>query len=124
MRTTTGWQSLDPATNALTRVTIERRDLRPDDIAVRIDYCGVCHSDLHRIHGMLGEQDLVPGHEATGVVVALGQALTISSRAGAAGADQTGITWGINMGLTSGLRLERHPPQRERIWSGHHQGIR
>ncbi|WP_223179085.1 NAD(P)-dependent alcohol dehydrogenase [Phycicoccus endophyticus] len=76
MRTTTGWQSLDPDTNALTRVTIERRDLRPDDIAVRIDYCGVCHSDLHRIHGMLGEKDLVPGHEATGVVTEVGPAVT------------------------------------------------
>ncbi|MCA1217056.1 NAD(P)-dependent alcohol dehydrogenase [Streptomyces sp. 8L] len=79
MRTTTGWQSLEPNSNALTRVTIERRDLRPDDIAVRIDYCGVCHSDLHRIHGMLGEKDLVPGHEATGVVVATGQAVTAFS---------------------------------------------
>lgn len=76
MRTTTGWQSLDPTSNKLTRVAIERRDLRPDDIAVRIDYCGVCYSDLHRIHGMLGEKDLVPGHEATGVVVAVGQAVT------------------------------------------------
>ncbi|OIJ63856.1 NAD(P)-dependent alcohol dehydrogenase [Streptomyces mangrovisoli] len=76
MRTTTGWQSLDPDSNALTRVTIERRDLRPDDIAVRIDYCGVCHSDLHRIHGLLGERDLVPGHEATGVVVATGAEVT------------------------------------------------
>ncbi|MFD2419311.1 NAD(P)-dependent alcohol dehydrogenase [Amycolatopsis pigmentata] len=76
MRTTTGWQSLEQNSNALARVTIERRDLRPDDIAVRIDYCGVCHSDLHRIHGMLGEKDLVPGHEATGVVVATGQAIT------------------------------------------------
>lgn len=76
MRTTTGWQSLDPETNVLTRVTIERRDLRPDDIAVRIDYCGVCHSDLHRIHGMLGEKDLVPGHEATGVVTEVGTAVT------------------------------------------------
>jgi alcohol dehydrogenase (NADP+) len=76
MRTTAGWQSLDPTSNALTRVTIERRDLRPDDIAVRIDYCAVCHSDLHRIHGLLGEKDLVPGHEATGVVVATGQAVT------------------------------------------------
>ncbi|MFH9129083.1 NAD(P)-dependent alcohol dehydrogenase [Streptomyces griseoaurantiacus] len=76
MRTTTGWQSLDPTSNTLTRVTIERRDLRADDIAVRIDYCGVCHSDLHRIHGMLGEKDLVPGHEATGVVVDVGQAVT------------------------------------------------
>jgi alcohol dehydrogenase (NADP+) len=76
MRTTTGWQSLDPSTNALSRVTIERRELRDDDIAVRIDYCGVCHSDLHRIHGMLGEKDLVPGHEATGVVAAIGPAVT------------------------------------------------
>jgi uncharacterized zinc-type alcohol dehydrogenase-like protein len=76
MRTTTGWQSLDPNSNALTRVAIQRRDLRPDDIAVRIDHCGVCHSDLHRIHGMLGEKDLVPGHEATGVVVAIGEAVT------------------------------------------------
>ncbi|MYW09272.1 alcohol dehydrogenase catalytic domain-containing protein [Streptomyces sp. SID2563] len=76
MRTTTGWQSLEPNSNALKRVTIERRDLRPDDIAVQIDYCGVCHSDLHRIHGMLGEKDLVPGHEATGFVVATGQAVT------------------------------------------------
>ncbi|WP_030379015.1 MULTISPECIES: NAD(P)-dependent alcohol dehydrogenase [unclassified Streptomyces] len=76
MRTTAGWQSLAPNSNALTRVTIERRDPRPDDIAVRIDYCGVCHSDLHRIHGMLGETELVPGHEATGVVVATGRAVT------------------------------------------------
>jgi len=76
MRTTTGWQSLDPGTNKLTRVSIKRRDLRPDDIAVRIDYCGVCHSDLHRIHGMLGETHLVPGHEATGVVTAVGSAVT------------------------------------------------
>lgn len=76
MRIAAGWQSLDPTTNALTRVTVERRDLRPDDIAVRIDYCGVCHSDLHRIHGMLGEKDLVPGHEATGVVAAVGRAVT------------------------------------------------
>jgi len=76
MRTTTAWQSLDPGTNKLSLVSIERRDLRPDDIAVRIDYCGVCHSDLHRIHGMLGEKDLVPGHEATGVVTAVGSAVT------------------------------------------------
>lgn len=76
MRTTTGWQSLEPGSNKLARVSIERRELRPDDIAVRIDFCGVCHSDLHRIHGMLGEKDLVPGHEATGVVTAVGSAVT------------------------------------------------
>lgn len=76
MRTTTGWQSLNPESNELTKVSITRRDLRPDDVAVRVDFCGVCHSDLHRIHGMLGEQNLVPGHEATGVVTAVGPDVT------------------------------------------------
>ena len=76
MSTTTGWQSTDQTSNAMSRVTIERRELRPDDVAVCIDYCGVCHSDLHRIHGMLGEKDLVPGHEFTGVVTAIGSDVT------------------------------------------------
>jgi alcohol dehydrogenase (NADP+) len=75
MRTTVGWQSLGTTGNAMSLVEIERRDLRPDDIAVRVDYCGVCHSDLHRIHGMLGEKDLVPGHEFTGEVIAIGSAV-------------------------------------------------
>ncbi len=75
MRITSGWQCSD-GTTALQRVRIERRDLREDDVAVRIDFCGVCHSDLHRIHGMLGEKDLVPGHEFTGEVVAIGSGVT------------------------------------------------
>ncbi len=73
MRTTTGWQSTDHSV-ALERVPIERRDLRDDDIAVRVDYCGVCHSDLHVIHGIMGKptDGLVPGHEFTGTVTAVG----------------------------------------------------
>ncbi len=74
MRTTSGWQSTDGST-ALRRVVIERRDLRDDDVAVRVDHCGVCHSDLHRIHGRLGETGVVPGHEFTGTVVAAGTAV-------------------------------------------------
>ncbi len=76
MRTTTGWQSTDGST-ALRRVPLDRRDLRDDDIAVRVDYCGVCHSDLHRIHGAFGGGDTpVTGHEFTGTVVAAGPAVT------------------------------------------------
>jgi alcohol dehydrogenase (NADP+) len=76
MRVTTGWQSTDHST-ALRRVPIERRDLRGDDIAVRVDYCGVCHSDLHRIRGVFRDEgDLVPGHEFTGTVTAAGTAVT------------------------------------------------
>jgi uncharacterized zinc-type alcohol dehydrogenase-like protein len=77
MRTTTAWQSINNST-ALERVPIERRDLRDDDIAVRIDYCGVCHSDLHAVHGAIAGKagPLVPGHEFTGTVTAVGSAVT------------------------------------------------
>ncbi|MEV4088424.1 alcohol dehydrogenase catalytic domain-containing protein, partial [Nonomuraea fuscirosea] len=75
MRTTTGWQADGPAT--LRRTELKRRDLRPDDLAVRIDYCGVCHSDLHAIrHQDSAAGALVPGHEFTGVVTETGPAVT------------------------------------------------
>jgi uncharacterized zinc-type alcohol dehydrogenase-like protein len=76
MRTTHGWQSAGDGSTTLRRTAIERRDLREDDLAVRVDYCGVCHSDLHRIKGMLGEGPVVPGHEFTGTVTAAGPAVT------------------------------------------------
>lgn len=77
MRTTTGWQ-VDGPTAPLRRTSLERRDLRPDDLAVRVDYCGVCHTDLHAVRGHDGEADrpLVPGHEFTGVVTEAGPAVT------------------------------------------------
>ncbi|MFF0142481.1 NAD(P)-dependent alcohol dehydrogenase [Streptomyces sp. NPDC005227] len=76
MRTTTGWQA-DPSTDALRRTSLQRRDLRPDDVAVRVDYCGVCHSDLHalRAHKNDGDGILVPGHEFTGTVSEVGDAV-------------------------------------------------
>ncbi|MCY1140145.1 NAD(P)-dependent alcohol dehydrogenase [Actinoplanes sp. Pm04-4] len=77
MRTTTGWQGTGIATT-LQRGSIERRDPRPDDIVVRIDYCGVCHSDLHALNGMTGKptEGLVPGHEFIGTVTAAGPDVT------------------------------------------------
>lgn len=77
MRTTTGWQA-DPTTHTLRRTDLRRRDLRPDDIAVRVDYCGVCHSDLHALHAHKSDTDgiLVPGHEFTGTVTEVGSSVT------------------------------------------------
>jgi alcohol dehydrogenase (NADP+) len=76
MRGTTGWQSTDGST-ALRQVPVERRDLRADDIAVRVEYCGVCHSDLHSIRGAIRREGaLIPGHEFTGTVTAAGPAVT------------------------------------------------
>ncbi|TWF75302.1 putative zinc-type alcohol dehydrogenase-like protein [Pseudonocardia hierapolitana] len=76
MRTTVGWRA-DGAGATLRRAPLERRDLRPDDIAVRVDYCGVCHTDLHAVRGHSGEDGmLVPGHEFTGVVTDVGPDVT------------------------------------------------
>lgn len=53
----------------------ERRDLRENDVAIEILYCGVCHSDLHTVNGDWGPQPypLIPGHEIVGVVTSVGQ---------------------------------------------------
>ncbi|WP_263171745.1 NAD(P)-dependent alcohol dehydrogenase [Streptomyces sp. SCSIO ZS0520] len=77
MRNTVGWQVEGPS-KTLRRTPLKRRDLRPDDLAVRVDYCGVCHSDLHAVSArdVEGAQPLVPGHEFTGVVTETGSAVT------------------------------------------------
>ncbi|WP_024876851.1 NAD(P)-dependent alcohol dehydrogenase [Saccharomonospora piscinae] len=71
MRSTVGWQA-DRSRTTLRRTALERRELRADDVAVRVDYCGVCHSDLQAIRSHTGEASLVPGHEFTGVVTDIG----------------------------------------------------
>lgn len=52
----------------------DRRDPGPDDVAIEIQYCGVCHSDLHVVKNDLGgtRYPIVPGHEIAGVVSAVG----------------------------------------------------
>ena len=57
---------------------IERRDPRPRDVVVDIDFCGVCHSDIHTARGEWGQPLLpvVPGHEIVGHVTAVGAEVT------------------------------------------------
>jgi uncharacterized zinc-type alcohol dehydrogenase-like protein len=74
MRNTTGWQA--DSSSTLRKVSITRRDLRRDDIAVRVDFCGVCHTDLHAVRAHGGDNQLVPGHEFTGVVTETGPDVT------------------------------------------------
>ncbi|PRY65463.1 putative zinc-type alcohol dehydrogenase-like protein [Glaciihabitans tibetensis] len=70
MRETTAYVAV-ASDRPLTRQTIERRDLRPNDVAIDVTFCGVCHSDLHEIHRP-GNKPLVAGHEFVGVVTAIG----------------------------------------------------
>lgn len=55
-----------------------RRDLRADDVHVKILYCGVCHSDIHQARDEWGGSiyPMVPGHEIIGEVVAVGPDVT------------------------------------------------
>lgn len=66
------------ATSPLAPFSFERRELRADDVAIDILYCGVCHSDLHFAHDDWGmaAYPVVPGHEIVGRVTAVGPEVT------------------------------------------------
>lgn len=60
--------------NPLQPFEFGRRELRADDVHVKIMYCGVCHSDIHQARDEWGGSiyPMVPGHEIIGEVVAVG----------------------------------------------------
>jgi uncharacterized zinc-type alcohol dehydrogenase-like protein len=51
--------------------------LKPDEIEIEVEYCGLCHSDISVIDNDWGlsQYPLVPGHEVVGRIVALGDAV-------------------------------------------------
>ena len=60
-------------TSPLAPFTVQRREPRPQDVQIEIQYCGVCHSDLHQVRGewenaMPTVYPCVPGHEIVGRV--------------------------------------------------------
>lgn len=66
------------ADRPLEGMTITRRAPGANDVAIAIDYCGVCHSDLHTVRGEWGGTlfPCVPGHEIVGRVTAVGADVT------------------------------------------------
>ena len=62
---------------SLTIEEIDHDQPRPDEVVVRTAASGVCHSDLHFVDGFYAlEAPAVLGHEASGVVEAVGSAVT------------------------------------------------
>ena len=55
-------------------MTIERRKPGPHDVDFDILYCGICHSDVHKVHDDWGSTHfpVVPGHEIVGRVTSIG----------------------------------------------------
>ena len=62
----------------LKQLTIERREVKPRDVKIKITYCGVCHSDIHTVRNDWGgsQYPLVPGHEIIGKVLEVGNEVT------------------------------------------------
>lgn len=62
------------AKESLKQHTIERRALKSTDVLIEIEYCGVCHTDLHFVNNDWGmtEYPVVPGHEIVGRISQIG----------------------------------------------------
>jgi uncharacterized zinc-type alcohol dehydrogenase-like protein len=62
------------ATSPLTPFSFERREPGPTDVQIEIQYCGVCHSDLHTARDEWKNSvfPVVPGHEIVGKVTKVG----------------------------------------------------
>ena len=66
------------ATTPLAPLAIARRAVGPHDVQIDIDYCGICHTDLHVAKNDWGRSvyPIVPGHEIVGRVRAVGAQVT------------------------------------------------
>ncbi|MDH2907713.1 MAG: NAD(P)-dependent alcohol dehydrogenase [Candidatus Nitrosotalea sp.] len=58
--------------------SFERRELGDNDVLVEIQYCGICHTDIHQVGDEWGGSifPMVPGHEITGIVSKTGSKVT------------------------------------------------
>ncbi|MDE1813053.1 MAG: NAD(P)-dependent alcohol dehydrogenase [Thaumarchaeota archaeon] len=58
--------------------SFERREIGDNDVLVEIQYCGICHTDIHQVGDEWGGSifPMVPGHEITGTVSKTGSKVT------------------------------------------------
>jgi propanol-preferring alcohol dehydrogenase len=63
----------------------------PEQILVKTEACGVCHTDLHAMHGdwpVKPTLPFIPGHEAIGLVAAVGTSVNTVKEG-----DRVGVPW-------------------------------
>lgn len=66
------------ATTALAPFDYEHREPGPKDVFIAIEFCGICHSDIHQARNEWGNAiyPMVPGHEIVGIVKQVGSEVT------------------------------------------------
>ncbi|MSZ34913.1 MAG: alcohol dehydrogenase catalytic domain-containing protein [Actinobacteria bacterium] len=66
------------AGSPLVPFSFDRRDVGDHDVALRVSYSGICHSDIHQVAEEWGPAifPMVPGHEIAGIVTSVGKKVT------------------------------------------------
>lgn len=98
-------------------------ELKPEQVEIAVEHCGICHSDLSMVDNEWGsaKYPLVPGHEIVGTIVAVGsqaRGLTLGQR--------VGVGWftGSCMHCRSCIGGDQHLcPQTESTIVGRHGGF-
>ncbi|WP_027415669.1 alcohol dehydrogenase AdhP [Aneurinibacillus terranovensis] len=70
---------------------VNKPEIGPGEILVRIKACGVCHTDLHAVQGdwpVKAKMPLIPGHEGVGIIEEVADDVT-SLKVG----DRVGVPW-------------------------------
>ncbi|XP_077223648.1 putative mannitol dehydrogenase [Tasmannia lanceolata] len=72
-----GWAARD-SSGILSPIQFSRRANGDDDITLKILFCGICHTDLHRVKNEWKDSvyPVIPGHEISGVVTEVGRNVT------------------------------------------------
>jgi uncharacterized zinc-type alcohol dehydrogenase-like protein len=77
MRSVTAYATPSPR-DPFEKTTIQRRDLRDNDVLIKIHYAGICHSDIHVGRGEWEGSmfPCTPGHEIAGTIEEIGAGVT------------------------------------------------
>jgi len=69
-----GWAAPKPGA-ALEPISYDAGTLRPNQVEIRVESCGICHSDLSMLANDWGNSSfpLVAGHEAIGIIEEVGE---------------------------------------------------
>ncbi len=65
-------------TSTLAPFEFQRRPIGPRDVLMEVQYCGICHSDIHQARDEWGGSifPMVPGHEIVGAVREVGSGVS------------------------------------------------
>lgn len=70
---------------------VERPKVRDGMVLVKVEACGVCHTDLHAVDGdwpVKPQPPFIPGHEGVGIVCEVGKGVTAVKEG-----DRVGVPW-------------------------------